>query len=121
MDRRPHRHSLTRALSAGRSFYSITDDGVRLFIRATPGASRDEIAGLWTGGDGETRLAVKVSAPPDKGRANAAIVKLLAKRIGVSKSAVVIVAGETARLKTVEIKGDPETLSTKLETLFAER
>lgn len=93
------------------------DAGLRLFIRATPGASRDGIAGLWSGADGEARLAVKVAAPPDKGRANAAIVKLLAKRLSIPKSAVMIIAGDTARLKTLEVKGDPETLSARLEAL----
>ena len=85
------------------------DGGVRVYVRATPNASRDEIVGEWRGDDArgaaDIRLAVKVTAPPDKGKANAAIVKLLAKHFGVAKSAVTIVSGETGRLKVVEVRG----------------
>lgn len=73
----------------------------------TPNASKDEIAGEWRGPEtlfgADIRLAVKVTAPPEKGKANAALVKLLAKHFGVAKSAVTIVSGETGRLKVVEV------------------
>lgn len=104
-------------MSARRPFYALARNGVRLFVRATPGAGRDEIAGLWTGAGGEERLAVKVAAPPDRGRANDAIINLVAKRLGVAKSAVAVAAGEGARLKTLEIKGDPETLAAALDAM----
>lgn len=78
------------------------------------------IAGLWRGVDGETRLAVKVSAPPDKGKANAAIVKLLTKALGLPKSAFLIAAGETSRLKTVDITAEKEALAAVLEKLAGE-
>jgi len=106
-------------LSAPRTFYALRDGGVRLFVRATPGAGRDDIAGLWRGGDGEERLAVKIAAPPDKGKANAAIIKLLSKALGVSKSSLAVVAGETARLKTIEIDGEPEDLARRLNAFAA--
>lgn len=84
--------------------YLEYDDGVaRLYLRVTPNASKNEITGEWRGED--VRLAVRVSAPPDKGRANAAVVKLLAAHFNVSKSSVTIISGETRRLKTAEIKG----------------
>ena len=88
------------------------DGGIRVYVRATPNASKDEIVGEWRGEDtragADVRLAVKVTAPPDKGKANAAIIKLLAKHFGVAKSAVSIVSGETGRLKVVEVKGQSE-------------
>ncbi len=78
-------------------------------MRVTPAASKDEITGEWRGkdmrGDPDIRLAVKVAAPPDKGKANAALIRLLANNYGVAKSAVSIASGETARLKIVEIFG----------------
>ena len=90
-------------------FCEDIDGGVRLYLRVTPNASKDEIVGEWRGegarGAPDIRLAVKVTAPPDKGKANAALVKLLAKHFGVAKSAVSIASGETARLKIVEIIG----------------
>lgn len=62
-------------------------------------------------------LRVRVRAVPDKGKANAAVIALLAKALGVSKSAVKLVSGDTARLKTVEIEGDSATLAARIEAL----
>ena len=66
-----------------------------------PRASRDELAGF----DAAGRLKVRLTAPPVEGAANRALVKLLAKRLGVSRSAVSVVRGETSRNKLVEIDG----------------
>jgi uncharacterized protein YggU (UPF0235/DUF167 family) len=60
-------------------------------------------------------LRVRVSAVPDKGKANAAVVALLAKALGVPKSAVSVVSGETARIKTVTVIGDGVALVEALE------
>ncbi len=98
----------------------MTQEGARLFVRASPGAKANEITGLWRGADGMRRLAVKVAAPPDKGKANAAIVKLLAKALGLPKSAFLIASGETSRLKTVDITAEKETLAAMLEKLAGE-
>ena len=73
---------------------------VRLLIKAVPGAKRDEIAGML--GD---RLKVRVSAPPEDGRANDAICAVLAAALGVRPRDVKIVAGHTRAEKTVEIDG----------------
>lgn len=56
-------------------------------------------------------LKVAVTAPPDKGKANAAVVVLLAKVFGVSKSSLSVVAGQADRRKILRIKGDPTVLS----------
>ena len=90
---------------------------IALFVRVSPGAKFDDISGVWTGSDGEARLAVKVSAPPDKGKANAAIIKLLAKSLGASKSSIKIASGEASRLKTIEIRGETEELAVRLDAL----
>jgi uncharacterized protein len=103
-----------------RAFLEITCDGVRLLVRATPGAAKDDITGIWNGADGETRLAVKVTAAPDKGKANTAIIKLLAKRLGLPKSSMSIISGETSRLKTVAISGDYKRLAAALNLLTGE-
>ena len=73
---------------------------VRLSVRLTPRASREEIAGF----EGET-LRVRVTAPPVAGRANRALVRLLAKRLGVPRGAVRVVTGQTSRRKVVAIAG----------------
>ena len=73
---------------------------VRLSVRLTPRASREEIAGF----EGET-LRVRVTAPPVEGRANRALVRLLAKRLGLPRGAVHVVTGQTSRSKVVAIDG----------------
>lgn len=76
------------------------DGAVRIPVRAQPRASRDEIVGEYGGA-----LKVRLAAPPVEGEANRALTKLLAKRIGVPRSAVSVVAGETGRNKVVEVAG----------------
>ena len=61
--------------------------------------------------DGQA-LKIAVTAPPDKGKANAAVAALLAKAFGVAKSSVAVVAGETDRRKVLRVSGDPAALST---------
>jgi len=53
-----------------------------------------------------TVLRLRVAAVPDKGKANAAVIALLAKALGLPKSALSITAGDTARLKTLRIDAD---------------
>jgi uncharacterized protein len=62
-------------------------------------------------------LRVRVSAVPDKGKANAAVVALLARAFDVPKSAVSLVSGETARQKTLAIAGDAGRLAAAIEAL----
>jgi len=70
-------------------------------VKAVPGASRDQIAGVL--GD---RLKVRVSAPPEGGKANKAICKLIAKNLGVAPRLVVVTSGASSAAKTVVIE-DP--------------
>ena len=62
-------------------------------------------------------LRIRVSAGPDNGQANAAVTALLARALGVPKSAVSVVSGETARLKTLAVVGDGAALVQKLSVL----
>ncbi len=97
----------------------MTPGGVTLHLRVTPNAGIDRIEGAETRDDGTSVLRLRVRAVPDKGRANAAALALLAAGLGVPKSALAITAGETARLKTVAIAGDTAALVTRLEALMA--
>lgn len=77
------------------------EEGAVVFrVRVAPRASRDAIAGVHDGA-----LKVALTAPPVSGAANGALVKLLAKRLGVPKGAVEIVRGETARDKLLRVRG----------------
>lgn len=91
---------------------------MRLLLRVTPNASKDEISGVWRGPDGEARLIVRVTAPPDKGRANKAVLKLLAKSLGLPKSAVSLTGGDKDRMKTVAIAGDAREITAQLEAML---
>ena len=62
-------------------------------------------------------MNVRVSAPPEDGKANAALIALLAKRLRVAKSTVRIVSGKTARFKMIEVEGNTATVSAELDTL----
>jgi uncharacterized protein len=72
----------------------------RIAVRVQPRSSRDEIAGERAGG-----LLCRVTAPPVDGRANVAVRRLVAKRLGIAPSRVTIVRGESARDKLLEVKG----------------
>ena len=69
-------------------------------VRVTPRSARDEII-AWQDG----ALRVRLRAPPVDGKANEALRRLLADRLGVALSAVTIVSGETARVKRVRVEG----------------
>jgi uncharacterized protein (TIGR00251 family) len=73
---------------------------VKLPVKVVPGSSRDCIAG-WLG----AILKVRVRAPAERGKANAAVEKLVADALGVPGNCVQIVSGSTAARKTIEITG----------------
>ena len=81
-----------------------------------PNAGRDAVEDVETGADGKSYLRLRVRAVPDKGAANRAVVVLLAKHVGVAKSAVTLLSGETQRQKILRIEGDPEDLIVRLGT-----
>ncbi|WP_244710578.1 DUF167 family protein [Rhizobium cremeum] len=99
--------------------YKRQEDHLRLAIRLTPNAGRDALEGLEENADGEVYLRARVTSVPEKGKANKALIALLAKTLGVSKSSISIVSGETARQKILRIDGDPEDLEKRIDGLSA--
>ena len=85
-------------------------DGLELALRVTPNAGANRIEGIDIRDDGTAVLRVRVTAVPDKGKANKAVIALLSKTLHVPKSAITITAGETARLKTVLVAGDAKQI-----------
>lgn len=83
---------------------------VLLSVRVMPGASRESVGGSWCGPDGQERLILRVTAPAEDGRANTAICALLARTLGLSKSAIALASGEKARNKTMRFEGDDACL-----------
>lgn len=84
----------------------------RLEVRVTPGARQAGVSGRY--GDA---WKISVTAPPDRGRANTALVSLLAGELGVPSRSIRVLAGHTARTKIVEIDGlDSEAVDRLLVT-----
>jgi uncharacterized protein len=75
-------------------------------IRVTPRSAKPGIGGWRAGADGRDELEVRVAEAPADGAANEAVIKLLAKALGVSRSELSIISGATSRHKRVEIPFD---------------
>jgi uncharacterized protein len=85
-------------------------DGVRLMVRLSPRARADRIDGIARLSDGTPVLKVSVAAPPADGRANAALLRLIATEWRLKLRDLAIVAGMRSRSKTVHIGGHPAPL-----------
>jgi uncharacterized protein (TIGR00251 family) len=91
--------------------------GWLLAVRVTPKSSRNEVTGFHTAADGAVSLAVKVTAPPDKGKANKAVIAVIAKAATLPKSSLKLVAGETERNKTLLVTGIAAALEAWIASL----
>lgn len=80
----------------------------RLAVRVQPGASADRLEGRGVDDAGRVFLKVRVRAKPEDGAANAAVESLVAKALGLPKSAVRVVTGGKTRLKGLDIEGPAE-------------
>lgn len=78
---------------------------LRFTVKLTPRGGRDSISGWQTGPNGSRFLKARVSAPPEDGRANDALVRLLAAKLHVGRSCIQIVAGAASRTKLIEVQG----------------
>lgn len=97
--------------------WQASSDHLRLSVRLTPNGGRDAIDGVETGSEDECYLKARVSVAPEKGKANKALIALIAKSIGIPKSALSLVSGDTARKKILRIEGDPEDLMKRLDAI----
>ncbi|QDT68401.1 hypothetical protein MalM25_13230 [Planctomycetes bacterium MalM25] len=88
------------ALDRLRHALSVTPEGIVIRVRAKPGSRRNGVTGVR-----EDELMIAVTSPADKGRANEAIVKLLAKTLGIARSRVNLVAGPTNHHKRFCVLG----------------
>ncbi len=87
--------------------WAAESGGVALYVRLTPKGGRDALDGVETLADGRSVLKARVRAAPENGRANEALIALIAAALRVPKSAVAIRAGATSRIKTVFVAGVP--------------
>jgi uncharacterized protein (TIGR00251 family) len=84
-----------------KGFLAATKDGTLLTLRASPGAKRTSIEGLY----GQGALKLRVAAPPVDGKANAEVERFLARLLGVPRSDVVLIQGSSSRDKVVLVRG----------------
>lgn len=83
------------------ALFTVVAGGVKVAVRVTPKASRDKIEGPVEMAEGEVALKLAVSAPPEDGKANDAVLRLLSKAWKIPKSSLAVVSGATSRSKTV--------------------
>ena len=88
--------------------------GVRVTVRLTPRAGRNAVTGRAVDAAGSPLLKASVTAIPERGAANEALIALLAKTWRLPKTALAIVGGATDRTKLIEIAGDA-ALAARLE------
>jgi uncharacterized protein len=96
-----------------------SSDGIILSVRLTPRGGRDAVENVEQLADGRSVLRVRVRAAPSDGEANAALIRLVAKTLGVAARDVSLIAGATARLKRLRVAGTSATLAAALEKICA--
>ena len=95
--------------------FAAAPGGVRVRLRASPKSGAARVAGIQAEADGAGALKVAVTAAPEGGKANAALLRVLAKEWGLPKSTMAITGGAASRRKTLFIAGDSRDLMTRLK------
>jgi uncharacterized protein YggU (UPF0235/DUF167 family) len=97
--------------------WTVAAGGLAVVVRLTPRGGRDAIDGIEQRADGQCVLKARVRAAASEGRANAALVALLAHAAGVPPRDVTLASGATARIKRLTIAGHGPTLAAALEKI----
>ena len=95
--------------------------GVRAALKVTTRAVWNDVQGIEVDGAGREYLAVRVNAPPEAGKANAALIKLLARRWRVPQRDLELISGASGRRKVLQIYGSPDALIARLEAIEGSR
>lgn len=94
-------------------------DGLRVAVRLLPRAKVDRLLGVAAAGHDGRAVKASVTAPPENGRANEALLQLLARAWRLPRRDLSIVAGSASRNKTVCIAGEPQQLIDKIASEIA--
>jgi uncharacterized protein (TIGR00251 family) len=95
--------------------WSVQSDGLTVVVRLTPKGGRDAVDGIEALADGRTVLKVRVRAAPSAGEANEALIRLVARVLGVPMRDVALAGGATSRVKRLWIAGDGPAIAAALE------
>ena len=98
--------------------FEIVADGLIVHVRLTPKAAHDRIDGAELRDDGLPVLKARVRAVPEDGKANKALLKLLAKSLSLPGRNLSLVAGHKARIKRILIAGDGRDLARQFKDLL---
>ena len=107
-------------MSPASAFAETVDGGIRVAVRLTPGASRDLALGVHRDADGRIWLKASVRAAPERGRANEALIALVAAAAGVPKTSVALESGGAGRRKVLLLKGAGPAEMARLSRLAPE-
>jgi uncharacterized protein YggU (UPF0235/DUF167 family) len=97
--------------------WQAVSGGVALLVRLTPRGGRDAIDGIEQLSDGRSVVKARVRATPTEGKANEALLRMLAGAVGVPARDVTLAGGPAARVKRLIISGDGPTIVAALEKL----
>lgn len=95
-------------------------EAISIDLKVIPNARVDVLEGVVLDAEGRPRLQLRIKAPPVDGKANAAVLRLLAKRLDCPRSTLSIVAGASARLKQVRWERSPDDAAELLASLLPE-
>ena len=101
-----------------KTFYEPHPDGTLLSVKIIPQSAMNGLGGIIKDSDGVYALKLKVTAPPEDGMANKAVIKLLAKTLHIPPSTIRIISGETVRKKTLLIHKDAGKIEDALIALI---
>ena len=107
-------HRSPSSADAGETPFSVCSEGVQVRVRVAPKASRDAVQGTCREVGGGIALKVSLTAAAEGGKANAKLIRMLAREWRVPQSRIVITAGQRDRRKILRIAGDPEDLLQRL-------
>jgi hypothetical protein len=94
--------------------WRMSGEVVLLSLRLTPRSSRDAVEGIESLSDGRSVLKARVRAVPEDGKANEALLRLLAKTLDVPVRALSLSSGATGCTKVIRIEGSPEAVLARL-------
>ena len=100
--------------------WRVASGAVLLSLRLTPKSSKDALEAIETLSDGRCVLKARVRAAPEDGKANLALLRLLADQLDCPIRALSLTSGATSRAKVIRIEGEPERVIARLMALTGE-